>query len=669
MKKSLKSLMAWIFIITALVIAVTLYSNTAPKKQNITYSTLVTKVEKGEVNKLVVSLEDLQVSGELKDGVKFVTTIGSSSEFQKFITEYNSTHDQKVNLDFIAPTKYPIWLSLLPNLLLIVMMVGILFFFMQQSQGGGGKGVMNFGKSKAKLATGDKNKVSFKDVAGADEEKVELQEIVDFLKQPKKYIELGARIPKGVLLVGPPGTGKTLLAKAVAGEAGVPFFSISGSDFVEMFVGVGASRVRDLFEHAKKNAPCIIFIDEIDAVGRQRGAGLGGGHDEREQTLNQLLVEMDGFGVNEGIIMVAATYRPDILDPALLRPGRFDRQVVVNAPDVKGREEILKVHSRNKPLSNKVDLAVLAKRTPGFTGADLENLMNEAALLSVRRGKKKIGMLELEEAITRVIAGPEKKSRVMSEKERKLTAYHEAGHAIVMRLLPNSDPVHEISIIPRGRAGGYTLSLPKEDRNYASKNELQDQIAGLLGGRVAEKIVLNDISTGASNDIQRATRIAREMATKYGMSDTLGPIEFGEEHGEVFMGRDFNKSRNYSEEVASLVDAEIKNFVMTGYAQAEKLLRENIDILHRVAEALLEREKLEADEFEAIFNGQTVEDIKRKEEEQSAAKKPAKEAAEARKADEAKRQLEASSEPLEEKIDPQADEVTVDEETEADPKN
>lgn len=670
MKKSLiKSLMAWIFIITALVIAVTMYSNTAPKKQNITYSTLVTKVEKGEVNKLVVSLEDLQVSGELKDGVKFVTTIGSSSEFQKFITEYNSTHDQKVNLDFIAPTKYPIWLSLLPNLLLIVMMVGILFFFMQQSQGGGGKGVMNFGKSKAKLATGDKNKVNFKDVAGADEEKVELQEIVDFLKQPKKYIELGARIPKGVLLVGPPGTGKTLLAKAVAGEAGVPFFSISGSDFVEMFVGVGASRVRDLFENAKKNAPCIIFIDEIDAVGRQRGAGLGGGHDEREQTLNQLLVEMDGFGVNEGIIMVAATNRPDILDPALLRPGRFDRQVVVNAPDVKGREEILKVHSRNKPLSNKVDLAVLAKRTPGFTGADLENLMNEAALLSVRRGKKKIGMLELEEAITRVIAGPEKKSRVMSEKERKLTAYHEAGHAIVMRLLPNSDPVHEISIIPRGRAGGYTLSLPKEDRNYASKNELQDQIAGLLGGRVAEKIVLDDISTGASNDIQRATRIAREMATKYGMSDTLGPIEFGEEHGEVFMGRDFNKSRNYSEEVASLVDSEIKNFVMTGYAQAEKLLRENIDTLHRVAEALLEREKLEAHEFEAIFNGQTVEDIKRKEEEELAAKKAAKEAAEAKKAEEAKAKLEEESKSLDEK--PQTEEVkeTVNEEDKEEPKN
>ncbi|KMT22039.1 ATP-dependent zinc metalloprotease FtsH [Clostridium cylindrosporum] len=647
MKKSLfKSLMAWFFIITALVIAVTLYSNAAPKKEKLVYSTLVTKLDKGEVSKLVVSLEDLQATGQLKNGTKFMVTLGSPTEFQKLMTDYNRTHNEKISVEFIAPTKYPIWLSLLPNLLLIVMMIGFLFFFMQQSQGGGGKGVMNFGKSRAKLATGDKKKVTFNDVAGADEEKVELQEIVDFLKQPKKYIELGARIPKGVLLVGPPGTGKTLLAKAVAGEAGVPFFSISGSDFVEMFVGVGASRVRDLFENAKKNAPCIIFIDEIDAVGRQRGAGLGGGHDEREQTLNQLLVEMDGFGVNEGIIMIAATNRPDILDPALLRPGRFDRQVTVNAPDVKGREEILKVHSRNKPLSSKVDLAVLARRTPGFTGADLENLMNEAALLSVRKNKKKIGMRELEEAITRVIAGPEKKSRVMSEKERKLTAYHEAGHGIVMRLLPNCDPVHEISIIPRGRAGGYTLSLPQEDRNYATKGDLKDQIAGLLGGRVAEKIVLDDISTGASNDIHRATQIARQMVTKYGMSDVLGPIEFGEEHGEVFMGRDFNKSRNYSEEVASAVDAEIKGFVLEGYETAEKLLRENIDTLHRVSEALLEREKLEADEFEAIFNGQTVEDIKKKEAEQAAAKKAEKEAAEARKAEEAKKSIEESDENL-----------------------
>ncbi|MEG0641345.1 MAG: ATP-dependent zinc metalloprotease FtsH [Clostridium sp.] len=643
MKKSLmKSLMAWIFIIAALVIAVSFYSNAAPKKQSIVFTTLITKMDKGEVKKLVVSLEDLKATGELNDGNKFVSTLGSSTEFQKVITEYNRTHDKKLDVEFIAPTKYPIWLSLLPNLLLILMMVGFLFFFMQQSQGGGGKGVMSFGKSKAKLASNDKKRVTFKDVAGADEEKVELEEIVDFLKQPKKYIELGARIPKGVLLVGPPGTGKTLLAKAVAGESGVPFFSISGSDFVEMFVGVGASRVRDLFENSKKNAPCIIFIDEIDAVGRQRGAGLGGGHDEREQTLNQLLVEMDGFGVNEGIIMIAATNRPDILDPAILRPGRFDRQVVVSPPDVRGREEILKVHSRNKPLSNKVDLAVLAKRTPGFTGADLENLMNEAALLSVRKSKKRIGMSELEEAITRVMAGPEKKSRVMNEKEKKLTAYHEAGHAIVMRLIPNCDPVHEISIIPRGRAGGYTLSLPLEDKNYATKGDLKAQIAALLGGRVAEKIVLDDISTGASNDIQRATRIAREMTTKYGMSDTLGPIELGEERGEVFLGRDFNKSRNYSEEVASAVDAEIKNIILEGYETAEKLLRENIDILHRVSEALLVREKLEAFQFEAIFNGQTVEDINKKEEEDIATKKAAKKAVEERKALEAKKALEES---------------------------
>lgn len=632
MKRSLiKGAMAWIFIIAALIIVVTLYSSSPPKTNKVSYSTLLTSIDKGEVKTLSVALEDLQVTGELKGGKKIVSTLGSATEFQNIITDYNRTHNDKVNVEFVAPTQYPIWISLLPNILLMVVVIGGFFFIMQQSQGGGGKGVMNFGKSKAKLATGDK-KVTFKDVAGADEEKVELQEIVDFLKFPKKYIELGARIPKGVLLVGPPGTGKTLIAKAVAGESGVPFFSISGSDFVEMFVGVGASRVRDLFENAKKNSPCIIFIDEIDAVGRQRGAGLGGGHDEREQTLNQLLVEMDGFGINEGIIMIAATNRPDILDPALLRPGRFDRQVVVNTPDVKGREEILKVHSKNKPLSNKVDLSILAKRTPGFSGADLENLMNEAALLAVRRRKKKIGMGELEEAITRVIAGPEKKSRVMNEKERKLTAYHEAGHGIVMRLLPSCDPVHEISIIPRGRAGGYTLSLPTEDKSYASKEDLKDQIAGLLGGRVAEKLVLDDISTGASNDIQRATKIARDMVTKYGMSDTLGPLEFGEENGEVFMGRDFNKSRNYSEEVASIVDAEIKKFVMGGYEVANDLLGKNMDILHRVAEALLEREKLEAHEFEAIFNGKTIEDIVKEEKELAAKKAKEKKIEEERKA-------------------------------------
>jgi cell division protease FtsH len=451
------------------------------------------------------------------------------------------------------------------------------------------------------MASPDGPKVTFNDVAGADEEKQELAEIVDFLKQPKRYLEMGARIPKGVLLVGPPGTGKTLLAKAVSGEAGVPFFSISGSDFVEMFVGVGASRVRDLFDQAKKNSPCIIFIDEIDAVGRQRGAGLGGGHDEREQTLNQLLVEMDGFGANEGIIMIAATNRPDILDHALLRPGRFDRQILVGVPDVKGREEILKVHSRNKPLAQDANLSILAKRTPGFTGADLENLMNEAALLAVRNNKNVIDMDELEESITRVIAGPEKRSKVISDKDRKLTAFHEAGHAVVMKLLPNSDPVHQISIIPRGMAGGYTMHLPDEDRAYTSKVRLEEEMVGLLGGRVAEKLVIGDISTGAKNDIDRASSIARKMVMEYGMSDELGPITFGTDQDEVFLGRDLGKNRNYSEEVASRIDTEIKRLIDEAYNRAQKLLSENINKLDAVAEALLEKEKLEANEFEEIF--------------------------------------------------------------------
>jgi len=451
------------------------------------------------------------------------------------------------------------------------------------------------------MATPDKQKVTFDDVAGAEEEKQELAEIVDFLKQPKRYIEMGARIPKGVLLVGPPGTGKTLLAKAISGEAGVPFFSISGSDFVEMFVGVGASRVRDLFDQAKKNSPCIVFIDEIDAVGRQRGAGLGGGHDEREQTLNQLLVEMDGFGQNEGIIMIAATNRPDILDPALLRPGRFDRQILVGAPDVKGREEILNVHSKNKHLSDEVKLDVLAKRTPGFTGADLENLMNEAALLAVRKNKSVVEMEELEEAVTRVVAGPEKKSRVIDEEDRKLTAYHEAGHAVVMQLLPTSDPVHEISIIPRGMAGGYTMHLPEKDTSYMSKTKLEEEIIGLLGGRVAEKIIIGDISTGAKNDIERATTIARKMVMDYGMSG-LGPIAFGSGHDEVFLGRDLGKGRNFSEEVAFEIDKEIRKLIDNGYKRAEKLLTDNINKLHAVAKRLLEKEKVEADEFLEIFN-------------------------------------------------------------------
>ncbi len=493
----------------------------------------------------------------------------------------------------------PWWITFLPFVFMIIIFVIFWFVFMQQAQGGGNK-VMSFGKSRARLHQDDKNRVTFDNVAGADEEKDELKEIVEFLKNPRKFIELGARIPKGVLLVGPPGTGKTLLAKAVSGEAGVPFFSISGSDFVEMFVGVGASRVRDLFEQAKKSSPCIVFIDEIDAVGRHRGAGMGGGHDEREQTLNQLLVEMDGFAINEGIIILAATNRPDILDPALLRPGRFDRRVVVGVPDVKGREEIIKVHSRGKPLAKEVDLKVLAKRTPGFTGADIENMLNEAAILAARRDAKEIGMAEMEEAITRVLAGPEKKSRIVTEKDKKLVAYHEAGHAVVAKLLPNADPVHQVSIVPRGQAGGYTLTLPKEDKNYISRSELEDEITMLLGGRVAEHLVLDDISTGASNDIQRASQIARKMVTEYGMSDKLGPISYNN-NGEVFLGRDYGHTQSYSEEIASLIDGEVKRLVQEGYNQAKQLLQENINRLHNVAEALLEREKLEAEEFEEIF--------------------------------------------------------------------
>ncbi|MBE7043868.1 MAG: ATP-dependent zinc metalloprotease FtsH, partial [Ruminococcaceae bacterium] len=453
-----------------------------------------------------------------------------------------------------------------------------------------------------KMTDPSKTTVTFMDVAGADEEKEELKEVVDFLKNPAKYHAIGARIPKGLLLVGPPGTGKTLLAKACAGEAGVPFFSISGSDFVEMFVGVGASRVRDLFENAKKTTPCIIFIDEIDAVGRHRGAGLGGGHDEREQTLNQLLVEMDGFTENQNIIIIAATNRPDILDPALLRPGRFDRQLVVNYPDVKGREEILRVHARKKPLAQDVDLAVIAKTTAGFTGADLENLLNESALLAARQQKTKISMQDVSEAMIKVIAGPEKKSKKASEKEKKLTAYHEAGHAIVTKLLPNQDPVHQISIIPRGRAGGYTLSLPSEDKMYASKVGMMEEIVVLLGGRVAEKLVLDDISTGASNDIQRATKIAREMITKYGMSEKLGPICFGSEQDEVFIGKDFGQTRNYSEQVAALIDEEIKSVIDSCYNRCQDLLSDNMELLHALSDLLLEKEKVEGDEFLALYN-------------------------------------------------------------------
>lgn len=598
--KKFSSITAWIVVLIIVIFAALALVETGKNVSTINFNEFQKQWVGKNISSFKVSEDRMTVTGQLKDGATYETIVPSERLFQ-FIQQNPNNGDVKEI--YTKPASIPLWIQYLPTILLILLFVAFWFMFMQQSQGGGGnRGVMNFGKSRAKMATPDKKKVTFNDVAGADEEKAELAEIVDFLKQPKKYMELGARIPKGVLLVGPPGTGKTLLAKAIAGEAGVPFFSISGSDFVEMFVGVGASRVRDLFEQAKKNAPCIIFIDEIDAVGRQRGAGMGGGHDEREQTLNQLLVEMDGFGVNEGIIMIAATNRPDILDPALLRPGRFDRQILVGAPDVKGREEILKVHSKNKPLAEEVKLDVLAKRTPGFTGADLENLMNESALLAVRNNKKIIGMDELEEAVTRVIAGPEKKSRVVSEKDRKLTAYHEAGHAVVMKLLPNADPVHQISIIPRGMAGGYTMHLPEEDRAYTSKSRLKDEMIGLLGGRVAEKLIIGDISTGAKNDIDRTTAIARKMVMEFGMSDELGPISYGSGHDEVFMGRDFGKSRNFSEEVAARIDSEIRRFIDEAYIKAERLLTENVDKLHAVAQALLEKEKLEADEFENIFN-------------------------------------------------------------------
>ncbi|AIY82656.1 MAG: ATP-dependent zinc metalloprotease FtsH [Clostridium baratii] len=597
--KKYSSAAVWIVTIAVLIFAAFALWETGNKSETISYSSFQQKWNANEVSSIYVHENDMTIDGVLTDGKKF-TTIAPQEIISKLVT---NNPKSTVKVDFEKPSNSGAWISLIPTVLTVILFLVLLFVMTQQSQGGGGgRGVMNFGKNRAKVATPDSKKVTFKDVAGADEEKQELEEIVDFLKEPSKYTQMGARIPKGVLLVGPPGTGKTLLAKAIAGEAGVPFFSISGSDFVEMFVGVGASRVRDLFADAKKNAPCIVFIDEIDAVGRQRGAGLGGGHDEREQTLNQLLVEMDGFGANEGIIMIAATNRPDILDPALLRPGRFDRQIVVGAPDVKGREEILKVHTRKKPLAEDVKLDVLAKRTPGFAGADLENLTNEAALLAVRRGDKSITMVDMEEAITRVIAGPEKKSRVISEKDRKLTAYHEAGHAVVMKSLKYSDPVHEISIIPRGRAGGYTMHLPDEDRSYTSKLRLKDDMVGLLGGRVAEQLILGDISTGAKNDIDRTSAIARSMVMEYGMSEKLGTISYGSEQNEVFLGRDLGRGRNFSEEIGSEIDREVKKFVDEAYERAESILKENINKLHAVAGALLEKEKLEGSEFEQIFN-------------------------------------------------------------------
>ncbi len=575
------------------------------------YTQLMDSAEAGELAHVDITTTDntQTVDGVTKDGKEFIGVIIPRENAAETLEIFRANGVEINQLETPSP---PFWVSLLSTLLPILLMVGLFFFIMQQSQGGGGK-VMQFGKSKARVVVDDKNKVTFDDVAGADEVKEELQEIVDFLKSPKKFNEIGAKIPKGVLLYGPPGTGKTLLARAVAGEAGVAFFRISGSDFVEMFVGVGASRVRDLFEQAKKNTPCIIFIDEIDAVGRQRGAGVGGGHDEREQTLNQLLVEMDGFDSNEGIIILAATNRPDILDPALLRPGRFDRQITVDRPDVKGREEILQVHVRKKPLASDVDLKVIAKQTAGFTGADLANLVNEAALLAARLGLKKIGQEQLEQSIERVIAGPEKKSRAkISDYEKNLVSYHEAGHALLGYLLPECDPVHKVSIIPRGQAGGYTLLLPTEDRNFMTRTHLRQQITMMLGGRVAEEIVLHEISTGASNDIERATTTIRRMITEWGMSDELGTITFGNNNEQVFLGRDLGRERNYSEAVAYSIDKEVKAMMDECHAEARRLLSENLDKLTLIAETLKERETIQGEEFMALMEGRSLEELDQK---------------------------------------------------------
>ena len=578
------------------------------KEAQLTYSDVTQAFENQDVASFVIDENELTMT--MRDGSKFTYQIPSLEIFYYDLGE--TIRQQRaagtLTQDFAEKMTMPWWTAFLPYLIIIVLF-GLFWYYMMNKQDGGGKSAMNFGKSRAKMVNSEDQKVTFQDVAGADEEKSDLQEVVEFLKAPKKFLQLGARIPKGVLLVGPPGTGKTLLARAVAGEAGVPFFSISGSDFVEMFVGVGASRVRDLFDQAKKNSPCIIFIDEIDAVGRQRGAGLGGGHDEREQTLNQLLVEMDGFGANEGVIMIAATNRPDILDPALMRPGRFDRQVMVGAPDIKGREEILKVHAKGKPLAPDVNLKTIAASTAGFVGADLENLLNEAALLAARKNLKAITQTEIEEATIKVVVGTEKKSRVMTEKEKTLTAYHEGGHAVATYYCSTQDPVHQISIIPRGMAGGYTMSIPIEDRNYRSRKEMEENIVTLLGGRVAEALVLGDISTGASNDIERATQIARAMVTKYGMSERLGPICYGSDNNEVFIGRDMGHMKNYSEKIAAEIDEEIQKIVGRGYQKTEQLLSEHMDKLHKVAQFLFVNEKMSGAEFKELMEAPAPEKL------------------------------------------------------------
>ena len=588
-----KNIVLYLLIIAAFVIAIDAFSGQSANKSELSYTGFIQQVQQKKVESVTIT-NDHGIKGKLKNGTEFNSYAPSDETLIKTL------QDNGVEITAAPPEQPAWWMSLLGSAIPIIILVVLFFFIMQQTQGGGGR-VMNFGKSRAKLMGEGNVKVSFKDVAGAEEAKQELEEVVEFLKDPGKFTTIGAKIPKGVLLAGPPGTGKTLLAKAVAGEAGVPFFTISGSDFVEMFVGVGASRVRDLFTQAKKNAPCIIFIDEIDAVGRQRGAGLGGGHDEREQTLNQLLVEMDGFGANEGIITIAATNRPDILDPALLRPGRFDRQVIVGRPDLRGREAILKVHARNKPLADDVDLKIIAKKTPGFTGADLSNLLNEAALLVARLNKKVITMAEVEEASEKVSMGPERRSHIVSDKDRKLTAYHESGHAIVAHLLPHADPVHKVTIIPRGAAGGYTMMLPTEEQNYKTKSQLLADIRVALGGRIAEALILDEISTGASGDLQSVTNTARAMVTRWGMSDELGPIVFGEQQEQIFLGKNLGHERNYSEEIAAKIDSEIHRIVEEAYKDVTKLLSDNEKFLHDMANALLEEETIDAKAVDNLY--------------------------------------------------------------------
>lgn len=609
MKKQWQGILLYV-IIFFVIVGIMAFSGTGvTSSQNTTsvdysYNQLLDDIDGGKIESISIQREtDADNYGTatvtFDDGTMSKVVIPSISTFMDIMHEKGA--DQSIETITKTIPSTGIFVSILPSIIMMVIAIVIFMVMFQKMQGGGGGKMMSFGKSNAKVTVDENKKVTFENVAGLDEEKGELQELVDFLRDSQKYVELGARIPKGVLLVGPPGTGKTLLAKAVAGEAGVPLFSISGSDFVEMFVGVGASRVRDLFDQAKKNAPCIVFIDEIDAVGRRRGAGLGGGHDEREQTLNQLLVEMDGFGINEGVIVMAATNRADILDPAILRPGRFDRQVYVGRPDVRGREAILKVHAKGKPFADDVSFEVVAKTTAGFTGADLENLLNEAALLTARAGKKKIDMEEIQKAFVKVGIGTEKKSRIISEKEKLITAYHESGHAILFEVLEKCDPVHSVSIIPTGMAGGYTMPLPGEDKMYMTKGEMEDEIISFLGGRAAEEIVLKDVTTGASNDIERATAMARSMVMKYGMSDKFGPVQYGDESDEVFIGREIGHARNYSENTADQIDAEVKNLLNFSYNEAKRLLNENIGVLHASAKLLMEKEKITGDEFRALF--------------------------------------------------------------------